>query len=87
MRVPGASKPATTCRTTRAGWEQAQLPNLASIEWVKPKNPNFWTPLLGNVMVVGFMAAAFGWPVLLLGAVVLVAIRLIRRRGKRVGPM
>jgi hypothetical protein len=67
---------------TRLEWEEAGLPALSSIEWVEPRNPNFWRPLLGDLFFLGFAAVYFGWPLLLLAAAALLAVWLIRRRRK-----
>ena len=56
-------------------WDNAGLPAISSIQWVKPKNPNFWTPLLGDLIFLGFIVVQFGWPVI----VVLLALWAFRR--------
>lgn len=43
----------------------------APIHWQTPKNPNFWTPLLGTLMFLAMSALILGWPVLLVMAVLL----------------
>jgi hypothetical protein len=40
------------------------------LQWVRPHNPNFWTPLLGDLMILSFFLLVFALPlgvVLLLG--------------------
>jgi hypothetical protein len=64
----------------RQEWEKAGLPVLSSLKWVEPRNPNFWTPLLGDLFFLGFTAVYFGWPILLLALAALSGFWLFRRR-------
>ena len=58
----------------------------SSIDWIKPKNPNFWTPLLGTLMflayAIPFLFVKFWfWTVPI--ATVLIYIIVIWRRKRR----
>jgi hypothetical protein len=64
---------------TRVEWEKANLPNLSTLHWVRPSNPSFWTPLLGNLAFVGFIVSMVAIPVVLVVVIGLV----FWRRGQR----
>lgn len=49
---------------TRESWTRAGLPALASVRWEEPRNPNVWTPLLGDLLFLALAAVHFGWPLL-----------------------
>lgn len=69
---------------TREEWERDDLPDLATLDWVVPRNPRFWTPLLGDLSALGFMAVYAGWPLLaalLIASFALVLVRRNRRGG------
>jgi hypothetical protein len=70
---------------TQQEWEQSGFPALSSLNWATPRNPNFWTPLLGDLLFLGFAAVYFGWPVLVLALVASLGFWLLRRnrRNKR----
>ncbi len=54
---------------TSDAWEEQGLPDLMSLKWDYPRNPNFWAPLLGTLFVLGFMLVYYGWPFLLFASI------------------
>jgi hypothetical protein len=70
---------------TRQQWEGSALPALSSLNWTKPRNPNFWTPLVGTVFFLGFAAIYFGWPVLALAFVAVIGFWALRRKRRSRG--
>jgi len=51
---------------TRLEWEQAGYPDLSSLNWAHPRNPNFWLPFLGTLFFLGVTAIIFGGPIAVL---------------------
>jgi hypothetical protein len=70
---------------TRDAWERTGLPTLSSLQWAAPKNPNFWTPLIGNVSFLVFVLVVYGWPYIAAVVVIAASIWLYRRRVRK-GP-
>jgi phosphate/sulfate permease len=64
---------------TRAAWEQSKLPNLTSLQWVTPENPNFWVPFIGNVTFLLFALVFWGWPVIVAAVLLAISVWLYRR--------
>jgi hypothetical protein len=67
----------------REEWAEAGLPNLSSLNWVEPRNPNFWTPFLGDLFFLAFTTVYFGWPIVLLALAALIGLWLFRRSRRR----
>lgn len=67
---------------TRAEWAGRALPSLSSFEWVAPKNPNFWMPLVGNLTFLVFVLVFEGWP-FIIAALVVGSIWLYRRGARK----
>jgi len=76
---------AVTGPLTKVEWEEAGLPNLSSLQWIQPRNPNFGTRLLGNLLFFGFIAAVYGIPLIVLATAVF-AFRRYRRGARRGKP-
>jgi hypothetical protein len=65
---------------TRADWQQEEdLPALSSLAWMRPRNPSFWVPLLGDLFMLGFFALYVGWPVIAAISALWVAFALYRK--------
>jgi len=69
---------------SRTAWQQAGLPSLLDVAWTEPRNPNFWTPFLGNALFLLTAAYVLVWPLVLLavlfaGGVLLWVVRRRRR--------
>jgi hypothetical protein len=45
-----------------AEWEHAKLPALDNVSWKEPRNPNTWTPLVGNAMIAIIALSYIAWP-------------------------
>jgi hypothetical protein len=66
-------------------WRQRRLASLAAVTWVEPRNPDFWFPLFGDMMFLGYLVIIVlysWWPVAL---AVLAAVLLLLYRRKRSG--
>jgi len=50
------------------------------IRWVAPHNPNFWRPLLGDLIFLSFTLLLFGWPIGVLVFLFLLGWWWLRRR-------
>jgi hypothetical protein len=70
---------------TRAEWKVKELPELTSLNWTEPQNPNVVTPLFGRALFLTYSLSYFLWPlaVLALGYGGFVIVREIRRRPRR----
>ncbi len=40
-------------------YSRPEVSNLSPLDWKTPKNPNFWLPLLGNLMFLAFIIVFF----------------------------
>jgi len=63
-------------------WKQSALPPISTVDWIAPKNPNFWLPLMGDLMFLAFVLVYQGWPILLVLVLVISLLWFYRRRAK-----
>jgi uncharacterized membrane protein len=70
--------------------KRPEVLNLGSLDWKIPKNPNFWTPLLGNLMFLAFaifiLAIKFFWITIPVIIGLIVLIRYMRKKRKLKDP-
>lgn len=71
--------------------QQPEVASLGQLDWQIPKNPNFWTPLLGNLMFLAFaipiLAIKFFWITIpLIIAMALLIRHVIKKRRAKAQP-
>lgn len=68
---------------SRADWEQRGSPSLSAVTWVEPRNPNFWLPMFGDLMFLGFVLLFWWWPVALVALAAILIWFYVRRQRRR----
>jgi hypothetical protein len=71
--------------------QRPEVASLGQLDWQIPKNPNFWTPLLGNLMFLAFaipiLAIKFFWITIpLIIAMALLIRHVIKKRRAKAQP-
>ena len=66
--------------------KRPEVTSLGDLDWLIPKNPNFWLPLFGSLMflviAIPILAIKFFWITVLMIVAVLLLIRHIRKKRK-----
>jgi len=67
---------------SREAWDASGLPGLSSLHWTEPRNPNFWTPVVGDLLFMGLAIVYARWPALL-AIIAVCALILLRLRSRQ----